>query len=169
MSKSVVCVLKLDPTTRTIKVRICTSVCIPLTTPKQSIPRGNLDLECLIITNHRRPTGQTGEKFANLREKKFQLAVMPLALLHLGVQFCQDKVAVLINNSVPTQLSNQIRQDFYCSPASKAHCVELPPDTDSEIPAVMAESSEPGKAADVTHLLSVPAQLDSMGQACDSG
>ena len=65
-------------------------------------------------------------------------------------------------DSVPTQLSNLIRQDFYCSPVSKAHWVELQPD--SEIPAVMAESSEPGKAADVAP--DVPAQLDSMGQAC---
>ena len=69
-------------------------------------------------------------------------------------------------DSVPTQLSNLIRQDFYCSPASTARCVELPPD--SEIPAVMAESSEPGKAADVTPLLLVPAQLDNMGQARES-
>ena len=120
---------------------ICTSVCIPLlTTPADK------------------------QKIRKLAREEISASRDVSRLIASGGSVLSGESCSV--DSVPTQLSNLIRQDFYCSPASTARCVELPPD--SEIPAVMAESSEPGKAADVTPLLSVPAQLDSMGQARES-
>ena len=156
VSKSVVCILKLDPTTRYLYISLYSSSYNSKAKHSQKKSRFRMSNQSSYWADRR--------KIRKLVREEISASCDASRLIASGGSVLSGESCSV--DSVPTQLSNLIRQDSHCSPASKARCVELPPD--SEIPAVMAESSEPGKAADVTPLLSVPAQLDSTGQACES-